>query len=169
MNEKNSEEIRYRRLAFKLFDKGKSSAEILARLPRSRFWLFKWKKRFEREGWQVLDSRSKAPHHSPHEYSSEAVKLVVRLRKRMEKSIAGLVGACDSTRITASPLDQSVAVVVDDQTLAQRRWADWCSDRTTRPRLLSDSANRRRLGHFLLRLDRPLFDRRREGLRLSHD
>ncbi len=93
MNEKNPEEIRYRRLAFKLFDKGKSPAEILARIPRSRFWLFKWKKRFEQKGWQALDSLSKAPHHSPHEYSSKAVKLVVRLRKRMEKSTAGLICA----------------------------------------------------------------------------
>lgn len=93
MNEKNSEEIRYRRLAFKLFDKGKSPAEILARIPRSRFWLFKWKQRFEREGWQALDSLSKAPQHSPHEYSSAAVKLVVRMRKRLEKSTVGLVGA----------------------------------------------------------------------------
>ena len=93
MNEKNPEEIRYRRLAFKLFDKEKSPTEILVRIPRSRSWLGKWKQRFEQAGWAALDSRSKAPHHSPHAYPSEAVKLVVRIRKRFAKSPVGHVGA----------------------------------------------------------------------------
>ena len=92
MNENNSEEIRYRRLAFTLFDKGKSPTEILARIPRSRSWLGKWKKRFEQQGRQALDSLPKAPHHSPQSYSSEVVTLVVRVRKRLEKSVAGHVG-----------------------------------------------------------------------------
>jgi hypothetical protein len=93
MNEKNPEEIRYRRLAFKLFDKEKSPTEILAVIPRSRSWLFKWKKRFEEDGWGALDSLSKTPHHSPQAYSAAAVKLVVRLRQRFEKSSVGHRGA----------------------------------------------------------------------------
>jgi hypothetical protein len=93
MNEKNPEEIRYRRLAFKLFDKERSSTEILARIPRSRSWLCKWKQRFEQEGWVALDSRSKAPHPSPHAYPAAAVKVVVRIRKRFAKSAIGHVGA----------------------------------------------------------------------------
>jgi hypothetical protein len=93
MNEKNPEEIRYRRLAFKLFDKEKSSTEILARIPRSRSWLCKWKQRFAQEGWAAVDSRSKAPHHSPHAYPSAAVKVVVRIRQRLAKSPVGHVGA----------------------------------------------------------------------------
>ena len=92
MNEKNTQEIDYRRLAFKFFDKEKSAAYILARLPRSRSWLFKWKQRFERDGWQALDSRPKAPLNSPQEHPDDAVDLVLRLRKRLEKSEAGLVG-----------------------------------------------------------------------------
>src|SRR6267142_3938576 len=93
MNEKNSQEIYYRRLAFKLFDKGKSPTQILALIPRSRSWLFKWKQRFDQHGWQALDSLSKSPHHSPHKYPSDTVKLVVRVRKRMEKSNVGLISA----------------------------------------------------------------------------
>ena len=92
MNEKNSEEIRYRRLAFKLFDRGKSPTGILAIIPRSRSWLFKWKKRFEQKGRQALDSLPKAPPHSPQSYSFDVLKLVVRVRKRLEKSVAGHVG-----------------------------------------------------------------------------
>jgi hypothetical protein len=93
MNEKNPEEIRYRRLAFKLFDKEKSSPEILARIPRSRSWLCKWKQRFAQEGWEGLDSRSTAPHHSPHAYPAAAVKVVVRIRTRVAKSAIGHIGA----------------------------------------------------------------------------
>jgi len=56
MNEKNPEEIRYRRLAFTLLDKGKSPTAILAIIPRSRSWLGKWKQRFEQQGRQAVDS-----------------------------------------------------------------------------------------------------------------
>jgi len=93
MNEKNYDEIRYRRLAFTLFDKGKSPINILTRIPRSRAWLFKWKQRFEQDGWQALDSLSTAPHHSPQQYSAEAVSLILRVRQRLEKSTVGLVSA----------------------------------------------------------------------------
>jgi hypothetical protein len=93
MNEKNLEEIRYRRLAFKLFDQEKSPTAILVRIPRSRSWLCKWKQRFEQEGWAALDSRSKAPHPSPHAYPLAAVKVVVRIRRRFAKSPVGHVGA----------------------------------------------------------------------------
>lgn len=90
MNEQNSQEIAYRRQAFKLFEKEKSTAQVLAIIPRSRSWLFKWKHRFNQEGWQDLDSLPKTPRHSPQRCSPEAVKLVLHLRKRMEKSQVGL-------------------------------------------------------------------------------
>jgi transposase len=93
MNEQNTDEIRSRRQAFKFFELGKSPVEILARIPRSRAWLFKWKRRFEEHGWQALDSLSKAPHHSSHGYQPEVVRLVVQTRRRMEKSTVGLISA----------------------------------------------------------------------------
>lgn len=92
MNEKNPHEIEYRRQAFKLFEKGKSAAHILKRIPRSRSWLFKWKERFERGGWQALDSLPKAPVNSPQEHSEETIELVLRIRERLEKSEIGLIG-----------------------------------------------------------------------------
>src|SRR5215475_4939757 len=93
MNEKNPEEIRYRRLAFKLFDKERAATEILACIPRSRSWLCKWKQRFAHEGWAALDSRSTAPQHSPHAYPAAAVKVVGRIRQRFAKSAIGHIGA----------------------------------------------------------------------------
>ncbi len=93
MNEHNADEIRYRRLAFRLFDKEKSAAEILNRIPRSRTWLFKWKKRFEQKRWQALDSLSKAPKRSAKRYDKRVVTLVLRLRKRLQRAEVGLIGA----------------------------------------------------------------------------
>lgn len=93
MNEQDSQEIAYRRQAFKLFDIGKSAAEILALIPRSRSWLYKWKRRFEQQGWQALKSLPKTPRHSPQRCSPQAVKLVLHLRKRMENSQVGLKSA----------------------------------------------------------------------------
>jgi len=92
MNEKDPQEIAYRHLAFKLFEKEKSAAEILARIPRSRSWLFKWKQRFDRGGWQALDSLPKAPITSPQQHSDATVKKVIRIRDHLEKSDIGLVG-----------------------------------------------------------------------------
>jgi putative transposase len=92
MNEKNPHEIENRRLAFKLFEKGKSVVQILKCIPRSRSWLFKWKKCFERDGWKALDSLSKAPANSPQEHPEETIELVLRLRECLEKSEIGLIG-----------------------------------------------------------------------------
>jgi putative transposase len=92
MNEKNPQEIESRRLAFKLFEQGKSVAQILRRIPRSRSWLFKWRERFQRDGWKALDSLSKAPNNSPQQHSEDLVELVLRIRDRLEKSDVGLIG-----------------------------------------------------------------------------
>jgi transposase len=93
MNKKNPEEIECRRKLFKLFDKGKSVAQILKIIPRSRSWVYKWKERFLEQRWQALEGLSKAPHLSSHKYARSAVNLVVRLRQRLERSSVGLAGA----------------------------------------------------------------------------
>jgi hypothetical protein len=93
MNEKNVDEIRYRRLAFRLFDKDKSATEILRRIPRSRSWLCKWKKRFAQQRWQALDSLSKAPKRVATRYDRKVVKLVLRLRRHLQRAAVGLSGA----------------------------------------------------------------------------
>src|SRR5262245_64225272 len=93
MNEKNADEIRYRRLAFRLFDKEKSSAEILNRLPRPPTWPIKWKKRFEQKRWRSLDSLSKAPQRPAKRYDNRVGKLVLRLRHQLQRAEVGLSGA----------------------------------------------------------------------------
>lgn len=93
MNAQNQDELYYRRLAFKLFEKGKSPKQILAQIPRKRSWLFKWKRRFEEHGWQALEGLSKAPHRCPHAYAASTKNLVLRVRQKLEQAAVGLVGA----------------------------------------------------------------------------
>lgn len=93
MNEKNPEEIAYRRKAFKLFDQGKSVAQIRNLIPRSGSWVYKWKRRFAHQRWHALDSLPKAPHSSAHQYPQSTVDLVLRLRQQFARSSVGLIGA----------------------------------------------------------------------------
>src|SRR5262245_46086016 len=98
MNEKNADELRYRRLAFRLFAKEKSPREILKRVPRSRTWLFKWKKRFEQKRWHALDSLSKAPHRPAKRYKPRVVKLVLRLRHHLQRAVVSASAASASLK-----------------------------------------------------------------------
>jgi transposase len=93
MNETNHEEISFRRRLFKHFDKGIRASDILRLIPRSRSWVYKWKQRFNDEGFAALDSVDKAPHHSPHQYPRQVLTLVLRVRRRLQRSCVGLVGA----------------------------------------------------------------------------
>ena len=92
MTRENSDVIRERRLAFRLFDKGKAPTQILRQIRRSSSWLFKWKQRFAQDGWAALASASCAPQHSPQQYAADTVQLVGRLRRRLEKARVGLIG-----------------------------------------------------------------------------
>jgi Integrase core domain len=93
MNEKNPEEIAYRRKAFKLFDQGRAVAQIRRLIPRSGSWVYKWKRRFAQQRWHALDSLPKAPHSSSHQYPQSTVALVLRLRQQFARSSVGLIGA----------------------------------------------------------------------------
>lgn len=93
MSNKKSIEIDYRRQAFRFFEIEKSASQILRLIPRSRSWLYKWKRRFEEFGWPALQMFSKKPRSSSHSYPPETRRLVIKLRRQMEKSSVGLSGA----------------------------------------------------------------------------
>lgn len=93
MNEKNQNEFADRRLLFKLFDKGNRVFQILKIIPRSRAWVYKWKQRFEQQGFAALAPTYKAPRSSPHRHPLETVALVLHLRRRFKRASVGLVGA----------------------------------------------------------------------------
>lgn len=93
MSKKKSIEIDYRRQAFRFFEIEKSANQILQLIPRSRSWLYKWKRRFEQHGWSALQEFSQKPRSSPQAYPPKTRQLVLKLRRRMEKSAVGLQGA----------------------------------------------------------------------------
>ena len=81
-----------RRTAIRWILKGLDSSTILKRLGRSRAWLSKWKKRFDKLGWEGLKGQPFGPHHSPHQYDQHARHLVIEARQRLLRRKVGLVG-----------------------------------------------------------------------------
>jgi len=93
MSETKNNENYYRTLAFKFFDKEKTTKQILRIIPRTRSCLFKWKRRFTQEGWAALDNCSKRPKNSSQAYPKSVRQFVLKMRSRFEKAKVGLIGA----------------------------------------------------------------------------
>ena len=91
MNEPH--ERRLRRKAIRWDGQGVSPAVIVQRVGRSRAWLSKWRRRFERSGSAGLRSQSRRPHHRPRQYRAWVGRQVVRLRRRLVRQRIGLIGA----------------------------------------------------------------------------
>jgi len=104
MNEK--QELRLRRQAIRLWLKGLTPKRILKKVQRSRFWLSKWQKRFDQQGFSGLRSRSRKPHHIPTACSPRIVRLIVQMRRRLVKQKVGLIGARAIQRELRKVLDQ---------------------------------------------------------------
>jgi putative transposase len=87
------QEFRRRRQAIRWRLQGLAHKFILKRVHRSRAWLSKWQKRFDRQGTAGLRSHSRKPHHTPSACSPQLVRLIVRTRRRLVKQKVGLIGA----------------------------------------------------------------------------
>lgn len=90
MDEKHERELR--RKAVRLHLKGLRPRDILTRVPRSREWLHKWMRRFERDGWTGLRSQSRRPHQPQRTFGAQEVRVIVRVRRSLEKRRVGLIG-----------------------------------------------------------------------------
>ncbi|MFQ5409427.1 MAG: helix-turn-helix domain-containing protein [Anaerolineales bacterium] len=91
MDEKHERELR--RKAMRLHLKGLRPRDILARIPRGRTWLHKWRQRFEDDGWAGLRSRSRRPRAPQRIYGAQEKRVIVRVRRSLEKRKVGLIGA----------------------------------------------------------------------------
>jgi hypothetical protein len=89
----DKQELRLRRKALRLRLQGVPHNVILEKVQRSRAWLSKWQKRFERQGASGLGSHPRRPHHAPSACSPEVVRLIVQTRRRLVKQPVGLIGA----------------------------------------------------------------------------
>lgn len=93
MNVKITQNFATRRIAVKLFDKGFSIKEILQKVNRSQSWFYKWLERFKEGGYSALVDQKKVPKQPASKYPKKDEALVVRIRKRLEKTSVGLVSA----------------------------------------------------------------------------
>jgi putative transposase len=91
MDEKRERSLRRR--AIRLSLKGWLPKQILAIIPRSRRWLWKWQQRFQQLGAAGLRSQSRQPHVAPSAYPAGVRRLVVQARRELERARIGLVGA----------------------------------------------------------------------------
>ena len=90
MDEKHERELR--RKAMRLQLKGLRPRDILARIPRGRTWLHKWRQRFEHNGWNGLRSRPRRPQQLQRAYGPAEKRVIVRVRRNLEKRKVGLIG-----------------------------------------------------------------------------
>ena len=88
-----TQELRLRRQAIRLWLKGIKPKSILEKIHRSHFWLSKWQKRFDQQGVSGLRSHSRKPRHTPTACSPRIVRLIVQTRRRLVKQKVGLIGA----------------------------------------------------------------------------
>ena len=90
MNEKHERELRRR--AVRLYLQGLRPRDILVRIPRSREWLRKWVLRFQQNGWAGLRSGARRPRKASHVYGAKEKRVIVRVRRNLEKRKVGLIG-----------------------------------------------------------------------------
>jgi transposase InsO family protein len=67
--------------ALYLLENGDEPGEVVRKLECSLRWVYKWRGRYQQEGWEGLKSRSRAPQSHPTELSDE-VKQVIRAGRR---------------------------------------------------------------------------------------
>jgi len=91
MDEKHERQLRRKAIRLKL--KGLSGPAILEQVQRSRRWLQKWWQRFRQSDQTWARSQSRAPHQKPQRYPDAVRKLIVNIRRRLERATIGLVGA----------------------------------------------------------------------------
>lgn len=96
MDEKRERQLR--RQAIRLSLRGWTPSAILARIPRSRQWLWKWRQRFRAGARGSLASHARWPKRLPTVYPAAVRHWVVRLRRRLERARVGLIGAATIQR-----------------------------------------------------------------------
>ena len=77
-----------RETAIHLLRSDKGPGEVSDQLGRSRAWVYKWKKRYEAEGWAGLKSRSREPKHKTQKYDEAMKQRICQVRSELEAEAA---------------------------------------------------------------------------------
>jgi len=73
-----------RKALIHLLNSGKTTRESAQVLGRSRGWAYKWKDRFEQDGWAGLQAHSRALQHIVWQTATEIRQEIVRIRCALE-------------------------------------------------------------------------------------
>ena len=81
-----------------LLNSGKTPCEAAYELGRSRAWAYRWKNRYEQDGWVGLQAHSRAPKHVPRRTPAEVRQSILRIRSELEaeaedRDSLGYIGA----------------------------------------------------------------------------
>ena len=83
-----SQEIDRRQKAIHLLRSGSSVQEVAETCERSRSWVYKWQSRYVSEGWEGLQSQSRAPKRHGRKLSRRMGKAILRIRSELEAEAA---------------------------------------------------------------------------------
>ena len=67
-----------------LIHSGKTVSQATQEVGRARSWGYKWKVRYEQEGWAGLKERSRAPHHVARKTPPLVRQEILRVRSELE-------------------------------------------------------------------------------------
>jgi transposase/transposase InsO family protein len=73
-----------REAAIHLLRSGRTVGEVAQQLKRPECWVYKWKKRFDEEGWAGLADRSRAPHHVANKLPEKTRQAIRQARSELE-------------------------------------------------------------------------------------
>lgn len=83
-----------RKTAIHMVRSGVAASEVAHRLKRSIPWVYKWRDRFKAAGWEGLQSRSRAPKHSPQRLPEAVRQSICQARSELEAEAAEKDGLC---------------------------------------------------------------------------
>jgi len=86
-------EVERRQEAVRMVDEGVPVAEVARRVGRSRWWVYKWLKRFRAQGSDGLVERSRVPNTQPAKTSPESIAKVLQTRGVLEGQPEASIGA----------------------------------------------------------------------------
>ncbi len=78
-----------RRALIHMLRSGKTLHEVAVELGRPFSWCYKWKARYEQDGWSGLEERSKAPHQVPRKTPEAMRREILRIRSELEAEAQG--------------------------------------------------------------------------------
>jgi putative transposase len=80
----SQQEYEKRQTAIHMLRSGQLPVEVAQELERSLAWVYKWRRRFEQEGWRGLRDRSRAPQSHPNELPETVRQAIRQARSQLE-------------------------------------------------------------------------------------